>query len=122
MSSSFTQKKINSGKASEKCVSNFYFIISNPVNSTVLHRAKTVKVIQSGMSQAAPVLSINRDHSSQHVSLLQCILNGHRGKRWLKVSSLAKILSQHLKTIVAPALQVIHTTLVSSFIHNIYII
>lgn len=33
------------GKASKKCVSNFNFIISNPINSAVSHRDEKVKVI-----------------------------------------------------------------------------
>lgn len=32
-------------KASKKCVSNFNFIISNPINSTVSYRDEKVKVI-----------------------------------------------------------------------------
>ena len=70
MNFAFTEKN-NSGKTSKKCVFNVNFIISNPINSTVLHRLKKVKVIQSGMSQKTPfpdrISSISQPHKFSSV-------------------------------------------------------
>lgn len=101
-------------QASRKCVSNFNFIVSNPINS-ISHRVKKVTVTRSGPPRKAPLPASSADSTFQPCKLLQCVPMV-TGKGVAEGKQRDKASPQHLKTFTLPALCVIHSILKSPFI------